>query len=74
MILLFPLLLFDFLSLLIFSPLTLVLLALSIFSHSPFTTSLHPLHFGDYHGRTETQATALILSLLHPTTASSADA
>ena len=31
MILLFPLLLFDFLSLLIFSPLTLVLLALSIF-------------------------------------------
>jgi hypothetical protein len=46
-------------------------LFLPTFSHSPsFTASPHPLHFWDYHGRTETQATAPIRPLLRPTTIS----
>jgi len=52
-------------------PLALVFFALSTFSHSPsFTASPRRLHFWDYHGRQEIQATTPIHSLLRPTTIS----
>ena len=49
----------------------LVFFALPTFSRSPsFTASPHPLHFWDYHGRTQTQATIPIRPSLCPTTIS----
>ena len=53
--------------------LTLVLLALSMFSDSHFIASPHIRHLWDYRGQTETQVAASTLSSLRPTTISPAD-